>query len=344
MNNYELYEYILSKKKDGEAKKIFSKQMLMDICINILASMFSYRNLPESMPENFIERYFIMNASAGAWRLDDPQAVRYKDEVIVSIADPAERPDCYGIGIETIANTFSGYVKHFKDDSEIVLGWNNSTHTSDMPLIEMFCDMLVEMFTSLKTNIIYSRLKPVFKAGNDTERNAIIEAFKKIKDDTEPIVTTSTNVLEEITGQSDSIKVLDITDVKNADKLQYIIKAIDDAFRWFLTLYGQAVQGNGKMAQQTVDEVNGSTSSSFIIPNDRLKQRRIFVEKINKMFELDIEVDFSDSWKTESLKYKKEADLNEDGTIEELAEDMDLEQTGEQTDEQTDEEKEREEE
>lgn len=337
MNNVELYEFILSKNKNPD--RIINSWIFKDIAINIITSMFTYKNLPESLKENFLERFLIMNGSAAVWRLDDPQAVRYKDELIASIACSSEEPDAYGIGANFIASTFSGYVKTL-DDETGVLGWNNSIHTSDMMLVNQFADLLVEMFTSLNTNIIYSRLKPVFKAGNDTERNAIKEAFKNIKEDLEPIVTTSTNVLDEIEGRPDSIKVLDITDVKNADKLQYIVKAIDDAFRWFLTLYGQAIQGNAKMAQQTVDEVNGSTSSSFILPNDRLKCRREFVAKINKLFGTEIEVDFSDAWKTESLKYKKEADLNEDGSIEELADDMEFEQTVEQTDEQTDEEKE----
>lgn len=322
MTNSEIYEMILNQKNPV---KLVSAWTLKDICINILASMFSYKGLPDSMPEEYAERFFIINGSVAGWRLDDPNAVRYKDEVIASIGCVADQPDAYGIGKKYIASTFSGYVKEL-DDSNGCIGWNNSNHTSDMPLISLFVDMLTEMFTSLKTNVIYSRLKPVFKASNDTEKRAIEEAFKTIKDDLAPIVVTSTNVLEEIDNNSESIKTLDITDVKNADKLQYIVKAADDLIRWFFTYYaGQAIQGNSKLAQQTKDEVQGTTSTSFILPNDRLYQRRKWAEKLNKMFNLNIEVDFSDAWKTESLKYKKEADLDENGSIEELAEKVDLE-------------------
>ena len=161
-----------------------------------------------------------------------------------------------------------------------------------------------------------------FKVSDDKEAAAVKEAFTKIKDDSEPIQITSNNVLAEALAEagagSETIKVLDITDVKNADKLQYIVKAIDDVFRWFFSMIGQAIQGNGKLAQQTVDEVQGTTSMSFILPNDRLKMRRRGWDKVNEIFGTSVTVDFSDAWKTESIKYKKEADIDENGEFEEL--------------------------
>ena len=198
--------------------------------------------------------------------------------------------------------------------------------------------MLCEMFTSLKTKVLYTRNKPVFKAATDKERAAIQDAFNKIKNDLEPIVITSTNILEEIEG-NESVKVLDITDVQNADKLQYIIKAIDDAFRWFFTLYGQAMQGNGKLAQQTVKEIDGSTSLSFMYPNDRLKMRREGFNRFNKLFGTDVKVRFSDAWLTESIKYKNEADIDADEILDEPAsvEDPEENAAGEQPEEQPEE-------
>lgn len=326
MDNEELYQLILNQKNP---EKLLKAWTIKDICINTLTSMFAYGGLPESMNDDFIERYFVMNGSAAAWILDDPNAPRYKGELITSIGCGAERPDCYGIGSKYIATTANGYVKTL-DDTNGAIGWNNSLHTSDMNVITQFSDMLTEMFVSLKTNVLYSRYKPVYKAANDTEKRAIEEAFRNIKDDLSPIVITSSNVLAELEGK-ETINVLDITDVKNADKIQYIVKAIEDAFRMFYTLYGQCIQGNGKKAQQTVDEVQGSTSTSFIIPNDKLKQRRKWIEKINNLFGRDYTVDFSDAWKTESLKYKKEADLDENGELEELGENTNGEETEEET-------------
>lgn len=315
-SNADIYDMIVLKYGD----KLIKAWSLKDVLMNYLAPMFTYGELPDSIPEEFIERFHILNGDIAAWKLDDPNAFRYKDELIVSCCGYADKPDVYGIGERVIATTLSGYVKEdLEEGKNCVVIHNNSMYTSDMAIICYFTDMFTEMLTSLKTNIIYSRLKPIFKVSTDTERAAVEEAFKKIKDDLEPIQVTSRNVLaEELADGAETIKVLDITDVKNADKLQYIVKCIDDAFRWFFSMIGQAIQGNGKLAQQTVDEVQGTTSMSFILPNDRLKMRRKGWDKVNKLFGTNVTVDFSDAWKTESIKYKKEADIDENGELEEL--------------------------
>ena len=317
--NQEIYEYLILKCGD----KVIKAWSLRDVCININATMFTYKNLPDSIPQEFIERFLVMSDPVIFWKLDDPDAYRYKDELIVSAGDYAGRPDAYGLGERVIANTLSGYVKSdLTPGVDCVVMHNNSIYTSDMPVIAQAVDLLTEALTSFNTNIIYSRLKPVFKATTDKEKSAIETAFNSIKDDSKPIVITSRNVIEEELEGSESIKVLEITDVKNADKIQFIVKAIDDLFRWYLTLYGQAIQGNAKLAQQTVDEVQGTTSASFIIPNDKLRMRRKAIEEVNSLFGTNIEVDFSDAWKTESVKYKKEADVDENGEFEELGEEQ----------------------
>lgn len=316
MTNQKLYDFILGK---FYPEKISFAWTLKDTFINMLASMFTYEGLPESIRPEFVERFLILNGSIAGWKYDGPDP-DYKDKLIVSIGGDANEPDVYGVGSHYIAATQNGYTKSLKRDEDGVVIYNNSCYLPDIQIINAFVDELTEMFVSLRSNILYTRNKPVFKAATDKERRAIQEAFEKIKNDLEPIIVTSTNVMEEIEG-SETVKVLDITDVNNADKLQYIVKSIDDAFRWFFTLYGQAVQGNGKMAQQTVKEVDGSTSLSFIYPNDRLKMRQEGFDRFNKMFGTNITVRFSDAWLTESIKYKNEADIDSDQLLEDPAAD-----------------------
>ena len=316
MTNQKLYDFILGK---FYPEKISFAWTLKDTFINMLASMFTYEGLPESIKPEFVERFLIMNGSIAGWNYDGPDP-DYKDKLIVSIGGDANEPDVYGIGTHYIAATQNGYTKSLKRDEDGVIIYNNSCYMPDIQIINAFVDELTEMFVSLRSNILYTRNKPVFKAATDKERRAIQEAFEKIKNDLEPIIVTSTNVMEEIEG-SETVKVLDITDVNNADKLQYIVKSIDDAFRWFFTLYGQAVQGNGKLAQQTVKEVDGSTSLSFIYPNDRLKMRKEGFDRFNRMFGTNITVRFSDAWLTESIKYKNEADIDSDQLLEDPAAD-----------------------
>lgn len=332
-----LYDSILQRKKGGD--KLTFAWIAKQTCIDVLSSMFTYGGLPDTIPEEFVEQYLIINGSESGWTYDGPDE-EFKEKQIVSIGDEAEHPNVYGIGRKYIASTQNGYVKTLTPGVDCAVIYNNSLHESDMGIINAFVDLITEAFVSLKTNILYSRYKPVFKANKDIERAAIVEAFNKVKNDLEPIVITSDNILEQIDGAEESIKTLDITDVNNADKIQYIVKTIDDCFRWFFTLYGQAVQGNGKLAQQSVREVDGSTSLSFIYPNDRLKMRQRGWDQFNKLFGTNVTVRFSDAWLTESIKYKNEADIDGDQMLEEAesCEDVTRETSdGEQQEERTDE-------
>ena len=341
MNFQELYDNILARKKGGD--KITFAWLVKQTAINMLSSMFTYEDLPDSIYEEFIEQFLITNGSIAGWTYDGPDE-DFKDKKIITVGGEADHPNVYGIGSRYIGNTQNGYVKTLTPGKDCAVIYNNSLHESDMLLINAFADMVTEAFTSLKTNILYSRNKPVFKASKDQERAAIREAFNKIKNDLEPIIITSDNVMEQIEGADDPIKVLDITDVNNADKIQYIVKTIDDLFRWFFTLYGQSVQGNGKMAQQTVKEVDGSTSLSFVYPNDRLKMRQRGFDEFNRLFGTNISVRFSDAWLTESIKYKNEADIDADQLLEDpTAGEQPEEQPDEQPEEQPEEREEREE-
>ena len=132
---------------------------LKQTCINILASMFTYDGLPESIPEEFVETFLIMNGSIPGWIYDGPDA-DYKDKPIVSIGGQADAPNVYGIGRNYIAATQNGYTKRLAPGEDCVIIYNNSLKTSDMDIINAFVDMLTEEFVSLKANLLYSRNKP----------------------------------------------------------------------------------------------------------------------------------------------------------------------------------------
>lgn len=301
-----LLELIAKQSKySAEFDKLNLRMTLKDIVFNSMAGMFAYKDLPDTIRPEFFEQYLRHEGTAALLQLDG--------EYIAAFGSYAEEPDVYGLGKTAIASTLNGIVKHgLIPDKDVVIAWNNDLMLSDIPVVNLVVDYLMELFTSLKSNIIYSRLKPVFRADDDKIKAAIEEAFKKISDN-EPLVITSTNVMNKLVEGSswEDVNVLNITDPENSNKLQYLVKCIDDVMRWAYGLYGQAIQGNGKLAQQTVDEVNGDTSISFIIPNNMLKQRKKAIAKFNELFGFNASVDFSKAWKTEETKYTAQADKAE---------------------------------
>lgn len=303
MNTIELI--LKYSKHAGEAQKYNLRETLKENVLTSLNGMFEYTGLPESIRPEFLEDYLHHEGTAVLYRQDG--------EWIAAMGDYAEEPDVYGLGTEVIATTLNGIATHgLLPDKDCVVVWNNSSLSSDLPIINIAVDILTELFCSLKSNIIYSRLKPIFRADNDTIKRAIEEAFKKVTDN-DPIIVTSDNILNKLVeGQNwEDVNVLNITDPENATKMQYLVKCVDDVLRWIYGVFGQTIQGNGKLAQQTVDEVNGDTSLSFIIPNNMLNQRRKALETFNRLSGYNASVDFSKAWKTEEVKYVSEADKTE---------------------------------
>lgn len=304
------------------------QSFIIDIMENFFYSMFEYKNFPSSMPKEYAERYFIWWGSCAGCKIPDRyNKGLYKGEAVFLKADPSDEPDAYGLGSKAIVTSCNGYCET-KDYDDIAFGWNNSAHTSLRQFMILSSQAIANALTAVRSGVSYSKNHPIYKARDDKEKAALNEYWKKVKDSDgeDDLAIASKNILDELEGVecSASSNVINLSDPETSDKLQYITKIVDDYMRWCFGLYGQTIQGNGKMAQQTVDEVNGQTSTSFILPNDMLYQRKLWCEKMKtlRLIPEDAEIDFSSAWKVEEIKYQKEADIDENGDLEEVNEEV----------------------
>ena len=129
-------------------------------------------------------------------------------------------------------------------------------------------------------------------------------------------------LLEELGIESKSVESESLTNPELASVIQYISKLREDVKRWHFTKYGQTINSSTKLAQETVDEVNGAVSASLIIPLSMLAARRAMIEEVNKKFGTNIQVDLSGAWRAEVTRYEDisgEPDI--DGTETEELED-----------------------
>ena len=271
----------------------------------ILTSMFNYNNLPKGLDKKYIEHTLI--------RFGCCAIVKINDEYFVGV--PALMPplDNYGIGTEIVVTTYNGqHQKRGKIGENCVLIWNNTEYVGDF-IIGWYAKMFKEVDISMEANVFNSRLHPIPVARNSKIKSAIDNIFKSIKGETKNNDTYSilsdTAFAEEINGTTTKIDVLNLTDVKDVDKLQYLSKFHDDLLRRFCTLYGHAMQTTGKMAQQTIEEIQGYDSFSMIIPTNRLDEREKGIDEFNHIFGENVTVEYNDAWKN-SL-YKEEVTNNE---------------------------------
>lgn len=309
---------------------------------NFTTNMFVYDNLPDTVEENFLEMYLTYNGTV-AWTTEGGKGL------IVIRGGRSEKIGLYGLPKDYIGAN---------DDPEIgtitvtegvnaVIGYNNSTMSPDLDF-QFIPYVLTEIEKSILFNIRYARLAPIFEASDSKNKDAIEQLLNDI-DDGKMVNVISENILNELEGNG--TKTFNLTDVKEIDKLQYLIKAYEDITRIYHTKYGLSDHGSSKLAQQTVDEVNGSTSSAFTYALNCLYYRRKMIEEVNEMFSDylpygPIEVRFSPAWELEYSKFifdseRSDSEFLEDETTDPGAEESEeeSEESEEESENETEEEK-----
>lgn len=320
---------------------------IIQIMENFFYSMFDYKNFPKSMPKEYAERYLIWYGEVAAGKVpEEYNKGIYKGEAVflhsnTAGGDDGVGLDIYGLGNQVIVTGCNGF-NDVAGFDKYAVGFNNSAHKSLRKFIILSSEAISKALLSLRSGIDYSKNHPIYKARDDKEQAALKEYWKKVQNNDDELAIASNNIWDDLIESEGNVKidkVINLSDPELADKLQYIAKTVDDYLRWCCSLYGQNIQGNGKLAQQTVDEVNGQTSFSFVLPNDMLYQRKQWLERMKELnlVPADADIDFSRAWKVEEVKYEKEADINEDGDIEEVTETAETEEVTEKEGEEDEE-------
>lgn len=306
-------------------------------------TMFEYNNLPETVDPLYIETFlqeFDNNAYIAWWKLNASEASPGFPEgsLIVSSATLGTDLNPYGEGAEVIAVTRNGHERRFKNryEDDVVVGFNNITHEPCND-IEIDAATLAEIDLSILYLIHYTRLYPVFKAADEKTRDKIIQAFKNMEVG-KPLTIIDKPLLEELGIETKSLETETLTNPELASVIQFTSKLREDVKRWHFTKYGQTINSSSKLAQETVDEVNGAVSASLIIPLSMLAARRAMIEEVNRKFGTNIEVNLSGAWRAEVTRYEEisgEEDI--DGTEEGEADLQESEENIQESEEETNE-------
>ena len=273
-------------------------------------TMFEYNNLPDTVDPLYIETYLQEHGDDSYiawWKLNASEASPGFPEgsLIVSSATLGTDLNPYGEGAEVIAVTRNGHERRFKNryEDDVVVGFNNITHEPCND-IELDAATLAEIDLSILYLIHYTRLYPVFKAADEKTRDKIVQAFKNMEVG-KPLTIIDKPLLEELGIETKSLETETLTNPELSSVIQFTSKLREDVKRWHFTKYGQTINSSSKLAQETVDEVNGAVSASLIIPLSMLAARRAMIEEVNRKFGTNIEVNLSGAWRAEVTRYEE---------------------------------------
>lgn len=281
-----------------------------DIFVNLLiflSSMFEYDGMSSDLNTDFIEFYNSLNplASCGVFKTD-------KGKEVVGYTSSGGMYNEYGIcdafNINTLNNTHKEGVINGVNGA---ICWNNKAHKSDLITLSKYTEMFNLVETAQKCLIKFARLFPVYECNDSTVQNQIQTALKNA-DNGEPFTYATKSLSKLGVDGQEGVKVINLGDISAVDKIQYLSTYHNDLLRRFYSMYGMPYGQSMKQAQQSIEEIHSDSIVAWIIPLDRLNERKKFIETYNKVFNHEATVKFSDAWMTGFKKYMSLTEDEED--------------------------------
>lgn len=251
------------------------EQRLAELAI----SMFRWENLPDSIDARFMELVLFGQGKIIFFKddgMDDYLALRCN----------AYGPfDVYNIPINRTAYASNGYQNQLNNENSVII-WNNMLHSNTFPLIARKARQLYELDLIININT-KAQKTPVMLSGDEDTLLTLKNIYLKY-DGNQPVMLVSKSM------NPNDIKALNTGAPYVADKL-YQLKT--QYWNEALTILGISNSNFQKKERLITDEMIRSQGGIIANRYSRLKARRYACDQINKMFGLDISVDFEDDFR-----------------------------------------------
>lgn len=282
---------------NGKQKKFLRESDIFAQLLIFLSSMFEYKGMADEINTDFIEFYNILNPNGGCG------VFRNGSKEIVGYITDGGMLNEYGICDKFNINTLNDSHKEgVIDGVNAAICWNNKLHKSDLVKISRYTEMFNLINTAEKNLIRYARLFPVYEVNDSLVKEQVDKAIKNA-DNGEPTTFTTKGLSKLDSNGQPGLNKVELGDYKAVDKIQYLSTYHNDLLRRFYSMYGMAYSQSMKAAQQSIEEVTSDRIVSWIVPNDRLEQRKKFIETYNKVFGHNATVEYSDAWVKGYEKY-----------------------------------------
>lgn len=242
-------------------------------------SMFEWSNLPDEIDERFLEWCLYTYGSAVFFKdteLDKYLALQVTTEGQYNV---------YHIPINRRAYAINGYNKHLSIDDSVII-YNNVSRTNTELDIRDFARKLYLCERCIDVNLSAQRT-PIMITCNDTQRLTMKNLYMQY-DGNQPFIFGDKNL------DLSSIKVLNTDAPYLCDKLTELKSNI---YNEALTYLGITNVNYEKKERLISDEVVRSMGGTIAQRYTRLNTRRKAADEINKMFGLNIDVNYRSDYR-----------------------------------------------
>ena len=243
--------------------------------VELAISMFDWQNLPDTIDARFLELVLFAQGSALFFKDDDIGylGLRYAQNGWF---------DVYHNPIGRRAYADNGYNAD-RDRTNSVIIWNNMLKTNSMTMVQLYARRLYELERTIDVNV-KAQKTPVLITGEDKEMLTLKNLYKDYDGNT-PVIFADKSL------RPDSLKVLKTDAPYIGDRL-YVLKT--QLFNECLTYLGISNVNIQKRERLLNDEVNRNMGGTIASRYSRLEMRQRACEEINKMFGLDVWVEYKE--------------------------------------------------
>ena len=263
----------------------FDKKSIQDLYVKkfLLKTqrMFKYTNLPDTIPQRDLE--LIMQCSGCV------TIAKVNDKLYAFKGSLGGTPNEYYLPtISIVANPYLHYNANLTIDKDCVVMLNDSLYEGLLPQIQHASNLLAECDISFKFTTINIRVPAIIEATNDTSKIEAENFLQKVEEGSK---------LGVICGE----QFLDRINVYNYASSEYSVQHLIELKQYIYGTFLQelGIQSSFNMKREAINEAEASLNTDILYPliDDMLIQRKIGVDKINKMFGTNIEVELDSVWK-----------------------------------------------
>ena len=256
--------------------------------------MFQYKNLPDSIPHEILDRYLFENGIALITKVNDKLRVFYGN--LGGPQDVYYRPTTFIVSnphLKVNGEIFTANIPVFECETfdvgqpTGVLMRNDTDWIGLHPLLSRYAYLLSENTLTLRTADVMLRIIALITAKTDKEQASAIEYLKSIEKGELGVIGEST-FHEGVEMQSPPSN--------NGSYLTQFIEYQQYLKGSFFNEIG--LSANYNMKREAIGKGESTLDDDALLPlcDNMLKCRREDIEKVNQMFGTNISVEFSSSW------------------------------------------------
>lgn len=247
--------------------------------LNKSLTMFEWKNLPDTLPAVEIEKQLQTN---GYSIIAKVQGNIYAFQGGFSGQDPYNQPTT-----AIVNNPSLGYNGTFTINEDCVIIKNDDMQQGLIHIYNKYGTLLIENQITMLMTDYNCRMPFTISSKDDTTTQSAREYLQKIIDGSLGVI-----------GEAKLFDALKVTPTNNKG-----VNSFSDLYGYqqFIeaqlnNTIGLATNNNMKRERLTTNEIEVNKNASYPLIDNMLRNRKKAVEKINKMFDLDIDVEFSSIW------------------------------------------------